>query len=56
MPDAVNEDAPLRVWPTPDGAQFVFVGLHTKLKGPKRVVQRIAFHDDHMHVRLRAGG
>lgn len=35
------------------GAQFVFVGLHTKLKGPKRVVQRIAFHDDHMHVRWR---
>lgn len=25
MPDAVNEDAPLRVWPTPDGAQLVFV-------------------------------
>lgn len=25
MPDAVNEDAPLRVWLTPNGAQFVFV-------------------------------
>lgn len=35
------------------GAQFVFVGPRTKLGGPKKVVQRIAYHDDHIHVRWR---
>ena len=35
------------------GAQYVFVGLNTKLRGPKKVVQRIAHHDDHIHVRWR---
>ncbi|HEX2360368.1 MAG TPA: penicillin-insensitive murein endopeptidase [Solirubrobacterales bacterium] len=40
------------------GAQYVFVGPRTKLTGPKRIVQKLAFHDDHMHVRFfaRAGG
>lgn len=35
------------------GAQFVFVGLNTKLTGPKKIVQRIPHHDDHIHVRWR---
>jgi hypothetical protein len=35
------------------GAQFVFVGPHVGLRGPKRVVQSLALHDDHMHVRIR---
>ena len=34
-------------------AQFVFVGRHTGLRGPRRVVQAIPLHDDHLHVRLR---
>lgn len=40
------------------GAEFVFVGPHTKLEGPRKVVQKLVFHDDHMHVRFfaRAGG
>jgi murein endopeptidase len=39
-------------------SEFVFVGPRTKLTGPKRVVQNLVFHDDHMHVRFfaRAGG
>jgi murein endopeptidase len=36
------------------GAQFVFVGTGTRLTGPPAVVQAIAHHDDHMHVRIRA--
>jgi hypothetical protein len=35
------------------GAQFVFIGPRTRLRGPARVVQPLAYHDDHMHVRLR---
>ena len=35
------------------GAEFVFVGPRTGLRGPRRVVQALAHHDDHMHVRLR---
>ncbi|HYF25413.1 MAG TPA: penicillin-insensitive murein endopeptidase [Baekduia sp.] len=35
------------------GAEFVFVGLRVRLKGPASVVQPIAHHDDHLHVRLR---
>jgi murein endopeptidase len=35
------------------GAQFVFVGRHTGLRGPRRVVQAIPLHDNHLHVRLR---
>jgi Penicillin-insensitive murein endopeptidase len=35
------------------GAQYVFVGRRTGLRGPRRVVQAIPYHDDHLHVRLR---
>jgi murein endopeptidase len=35
------------------GAQYVFVGRHTGLRGPRRMVQAIPHHDDHLHVRLR---
>lgn len=34
------------------GAQFTFVGLHVGLGGPPNVVQAIANHDDHVHVRI----
>ena len=34
-------------------AEFVFVGPNTGLRGPPRVVQPLAGHDDHLHVRLR---
>jgi murein endopeptidase len=34
------------------GAQYVFVGPHTGLTGPREVVQPLPLHDDHMHVRL----
>lgn len=34
-------------------AQFAFIGPGTKLRGPRRVVQKLAFHDDHLHVRFR---
>jgi murein endopeptidase len=37
------------------GAQYVFVGRHTALRGPRRIVQTLVLHDDHMHVRLRRG-
>ena len=37
------------------GAQYVFVGFNTKLRGPKKIVQKIAHHDDHIHVRWRPG-
>jgi murein endopeptidase len=35
------------------GAQYVFVGLSTGLHGPRRVVQAIPLHNNHLHVRLR---
>ncbi|MGH2979732.1 MAG: penicillin-insensitive murein endopeptidase [Solirubrobacterales bacterium] len=35
------------------GAQYVFVGRRTGLRGPRRVVQAIPHHDNHLHVRLR---
>jgi murein endopeptidase len=35
------------------GARFVFVGYRTGLRGPRRVVQAIPYHDNHLHVRLR---
>jgi murein endopeptidase len=35
------------------GAEFVFVGPSTGLRGPPRVVQALTNHDDHLHVRLR---
>jgi murein endopeptidase len=34
------------------GARFAFVGQHVGLTGPKRVVQPIPHHDDHVHVRI----
>ena len=36
------------------GAQYVFVGPSVELHGPRRVVQTLAHHDDHLHVRLRS--
>jgi murein endopeptidase len=34
------------------GAQFIFIGTHTHLRGPRKVVEVIAHHNDHMHVRI----
>jgi murein endopeptidase len=34
------------------GAQFVFVGFRTGVRGPRRIVQRIPRHENHMHVRI----
>jgi murein endopeptidase len=34
------------------GAQFAFVGLRVGLTGPPAIVQAIAHHDDHLHVRI----
>ncbi len=34
------------------GAQIVFVGPNTHLRGPSGVVQVLVHHDDHLHVRL----
>jgi len=34
------------------GAQYVFVGQRVGLRGPRRVVEAIPLHDDHMHVRI----
>ncbi len=37
------------------GAVYVFVGPRTNLlAGPKRIVQKLVHHDDHMHVRFQA--
>jgi len=33
------------------GAQMVFVGPRTKLRGPRGVVMELVHHDDHLHVR-----
>jgi murein endopeptidase len=38
------------------GAQYVFVGLSVSLDGPRRVVQAIPHHNNHLHVRLRPRG
>jgi Penicillin-insensitive murein endopeptidase len=35
------------------GARFVFVGFKSGLTGPRRVVQAIPHHDNHLHVRIR---
>jgi murein endopeptidase len=35
-----------------DGVQLVFVGTRTGLRGPRKVVQVLAHHNDHMHVRI----
>jgi murein endopeptidase len=34
------------------GAAKIFVGPHTGLRGPTRVVRPLVNHDDHLHVRL----
>jgi murein endopeptidase len=34
------------------GARFVFVGTRTGLRGPRKVVQVLAHHNDHLHVRI----
>ena len=34
------------------GAQFVFVGPRTGLRGPRGRVQILALHDDHLHLRI----
>jgi murein endopeptidase len=34
--------------------RYVFVGPHTGLRGPKKIVETLNHHGDHMHVRLRA--
>ncbi len=34
------------------GAQFAFVGTKVRLGGPADIVQAIAHHDDHVHVRI----
>jgi hypothetical protein len=35
------------------GATDVFVGPSLNLRGPKRVVQELVHHDDHLHARFR---
>jgi murein endopeptidase len=36
------------------GAEYVFVGPSLGLHGPRKMVQELAHHDDHLHFRLRA--
>jgi murein endopeptidase len=38
------------------GAQYVFVEPRTGLTGPRKIVQRLVHHDDHMHVRFFSRG
>jgi murein endopeptidase len=35
------------------GAVRVFVGPRTRLVGPRSIVQMLAGHDNHLHVRIR---
>jgi murein endopeptidase len=35
------------------GAEYVFTGPRLRLRGPRGVVQKLAHHDDHLHVRFR---
>jgi murein endopeptidase len=35
------------------GAEYVFVGPATGLRGPPKVVMTLGNHDDHLHVRIR---
>jgi murein endopeptidase len=35
------------------GAVYTFVGPSTGLRGPRRVVQELEHHDDHVHVRIK---
>jgi hypothetical protein len=37
------------------GAEYVFVGPNTGLRGPAKVVMVLGNHDDHLHVRIRPG-
>jgi hypothetical protein len=36
------------------GARLIFVGPRTGLHGPRRIVETLAHHDNHLHVRLPA--
>jgi murein endopeptidase len=38
------------------GAEKIFVGPRVRLHGPRRVVQPLAHHDDHVHVRIARAG
>jgi len=38
------------------GAEKIFVGPRVRLHGPPRVVQPLAHHDDHLHVRIPRPG
>jgi murein endopeptidase len=35
------------------GAVYVFTGPRLHLRGPRKIVVKLAHHDDHMHVRVR---
>ena len=35
------------------GAVTIYVGPHTGLRGPRRIVRPLVHHDNHMHVRIR---
>ena len=35
------------------GVKYAFVGPDTGLTGPRRIVQKLVYHDDHVHVRFR---
>ena len=35
------------------GAVRIYVGPHTGLRGPRKIVRRLVHHDNHMHVRVR---
>jgi len=34
------------------GAEKIFVGPHVGLRGPPRIVRKLCYHDDHLHVRI----
>jgi murein endopeptidase len=36
-----------------EGAQYVFVGPSLGLQGPRKIVQALTHHDDHLHVRIQ---
>jgi murein endopeptidase len=38
------------------GARVIYVGPHLRLKGPRKTVVPLIYHDDHMHVRLQLRG
>ena len=37
-----------------EGAEYVFVGPSLGLRGPRKVVQALTHHDDHLHLRLQS--